>query len=698
MSPDPYQSCPCGSGKKFKWCCQPIHAETEKAFRQQENGQFEAALRTMDEVVKAHPDNAEAHGQRAHLLHINGRLEEAEKELEAAFSINKDYAFGYMLQGLFRQSEGEAIGAGLLFRKAAELYAPDAVGPLSFLYEQICDAELRHNHHLAARFTMQRWTRLQPENAELQKAFANLFGPESRIPEIARREYALQGREPARHAKWLDALALADSGKLGAAAKAFEELTGAPKADALAWYNAGLLRAWQGDNAAALAALDKYVERETNEAKAVDAWSLAEVVRLGDDVEGQYDYVVHRTVMQFTDANATVALLQEWQQDGRLVGFRQNQDDGVISGLVLEKVQSLIGAATATYAPLAGYMIVAGEVISVWNTNADAATKLADEIKQKLGAGLGQTKSFTTPPQFGDVVLDALLFPMYGQVAGEMDEKIREHAQHYFEEVWSHRPLKSLAGNTPIDAAGSPVLRRKLLGDIQFLEQCLAGSSPRRGNETIPLYDVARLRHKLGVDAPAPAPAGPSYDFAAMSAADLAAVDVEPLSVDQLEKAYRAAVSLDAGELAGKFVRTLIARPADPAKPDLFSFFKFLVDQAQARIDWDGALKLVDEGERADAERNAGKRRNDYDLRRAQLFAKKGQPDKSRETFEGLVVRAPGELKYRGSAAEAMLSQRQSAAAKNFAETGLAEARQQNNRDMEAYFLELVEAAKKQGG
>src|ERR1700738_1022386 len=47
MSPDPYASCPCGSGKKFKWCCQPIHAEIEKAFRQQENGQHEAALLTI---------------------------------------------------------------------------------------------------------------------------------------------------------------------------------------------------------------------------------------------------------------------------------------------------------------------------------------------------------------------------------------------------------------------------------------------------------------------------------------------------------------------------------------------------------------------------------------------------------------------------------------------------------------------------
>jgi hypothetical protein len=200
------------------------------------------------------------------------------------------------------------------------------------------------------------------------------------------------------------------------------------------------------------------------------------------------------------------------------------------------------------------------------------------------------------------------------------------------------------------------------------------------------------------VDTPAPAPAGPSYDFAAMSAADLAGLDLAPLSADQLEKAYRAAVGLDARELAGKFVQALVSRPADPAKPDLFPFFKFLIDQAQTQADWDAALAHVDAGEKADAERNEGKRRNDYELRRGQLYAKKGSADKSQEVFERLVERTPGELKYRGSAAEAMLSQRQPGKAKAFAEAGLAEARKQNNRDMEAYFLELVAAAKKQGG
>jgi hypothetical protein len=55
-------------------------------------------------------------------------------------------------------------------------------------------------------------------------------------------------------------------------------------------------------------------------------------------------------------------------------------------------------------------------------------------------------------------------------------------------------------------------------------------------------------------------------------------------------------------------------------------------------------------------------------------------------------------LKYRGTAAEAMLTLKQGAAALQFAEQGLSKAREQNNRDSEQYFMELVSAARRQVG
>ena len=112
----------------------------------------------------------------------------------------------------------------------------------------------------------------------------------------------------------------------------------------------------------------------------------------------------------------------------------------------------------------------------------------------------------------------------------------------------------------------------------------------------------------------------------------------------------------------------------------------------------DAALDYLNQGEKSDCEHNEGHRRNDYELRRGQIHAKRGETAEAQSVFERLIERVPSELRYRGSAAEAMLSARQPAPALQFAQGGLTKAREQNNRDLENYFLELVSAAKKQQG
>ena len=55
---DPYSPCPCGSGQKFKWCCQKVEAHAERAQRLFENGQVEAALLVLDDGLRKEPGNA----------------------------------------------------------------------------------------------------------------------------------------------------------------------------------------------------------------------------------------------------------------------------------------------------------------------------------------------------------------------------------------------------------------------------------------------------------------------------------------------------------------------------------------------------------------------------------------------------------------------------------------------------------------
>src|SRR5262249_40394753 len=56
-SVDPYSPCPCGSGQKYKWCCQKVESYAERAQRMVDNGQYESALKPLDEGLAKVPDN-----------------------------------------------------------------------------------------------------------------------------------------------------------------------------------------------------------------------------------------------------------------------------------------------------------------------------------------------------------------------------------------------------------------------------------------------------------------------------------------------------------------------------------------------------------------------------------------------------------------------------------------------------------------
>jgi tetratricopeptide (TPR) repeat protein len=696
--PDPYASCPCGSGKKFKWCCQPIYAGIERAFDQEASGQHEAALRTIDEVVRHHGDNPEAWGQKARLLYANDRVEEAENTLQKAFDLNPNYPYGLFLRAMFRHHEGEVPGALLLARRAADAYDPAAHEYLAQVYGIIVECELKLNRPVAARAALRLVTRFQPAGEDAHTAFDALFGEQSRLPAAARREYTFRS-SPRTAARLGDGAAP----RLGDLVRIFEAVTQEAPDDVAAWFNLGLSRAWLGDNRAALEALERYLDLEPDEAAAAEAATLGEVLRCGHGLENDCDYHEYGFVHQIRNPQPINAMLEDWARSRRLLVLPRQKENTLLALVLEDNPAGLItaGAPTTDVARLAGYLAIVGNLFQVTGPLKETFDRLRDEVRQRLGlVSLGDLREMRAPAQFQEVVAEAVLFPRPGTPEEGLAERVLEHAQRYYEETWVHRPRQSLAGNTPVDAAGHAKLRKKLRGVIQFMQDCARGGM-------IANYDFDRLRRKLGLldatTAAAPAAGAPAAgsapaDVAAMGAAELGGLQVEALPDEQLEQAYHAAQKLDAGDLAAHFAQALVARPPRPERPDRYPWYAYLTQHALRAGNTDAALDYLNEGERADGEHNEGRRRDDYELRRGQVHVKRGDPDAVQDVFRRLIERAPANPKYRGSAAEAMLSLRQGARALHFAEEGLAVARQQNDRDSEQYLLELVAAAKKQMG
>lgn len=693
---DPYASCPCGSGKKFRWCCQPIHQEFTKAFQLDEEGQHDAAVKAIEEVVARHPDNPEVHGRKAQLLFQLGKVEEAEGALQKAFDLNPKYAFGHYLKGRFRHIEGEVAGALILFRKAAEYYSPEAATILSDIYAMIAECEMKLQRPVAARAALDIALRNNTQNDSLRQFLDQVFGEQGRLPLAARKQYLFETlpatASSERAEAWKQAVGAAGSTRLTDAATAFEQLTQSGPGEAPAWYNLALSRAWLGQNAGAVEALDKYVSLETDEAKAIAAWTLAEVLRLGHGMEENADFVETGFTFTLKNPQAFVDWLSSLEGERRLLAPQINQEENILTALILEKLPpALTPELAAQQAPrLAGSLTLMGPVGLLRSGFREGLLKLVDEVKQKLGSVIGESHENKGPIGFNELFAEAMVFPVGLSDQAAAGEKLRAELGKFFEEIWLHRPLKSLGGAPPIDAIGHPVLKKKVLGLVELFGETAAACG-------IPC-DFDRVKRKLGAGSPsATSPASGPVDVTALGAAELAALSIESLAADQLEQAFQSALKLDARDLAGKFAEALVALPARKEKPDRYPWFNHLIVSAQNNRELDKALEYVDAAAKDDCENNEGRRRNDYELRRGQLHAKRGEIDQAQDVFDRLIARVPSDTKILGTATEAMLSAKQGSRAKAFAEKGLALAKQQNNRDSEGYFQELLGAAQKSG-
>ncbi len=560
MSISPYASCPCGSGKQFKWCCQPYFSFVEKALQQHERGQHAAAEQTTQQLVEKFPKVPQAFGYHAQILFLNDKSEQAEAAIQTAFDLDPNFAFGYWLRGLMRLNEGEGIGALLLFRKTAELLDPNAIELQAQVYARIGELEVQFNRPVAARAALDRAYHLAPHSQELKEALDSVFGPESKLPEAARKAYAFRSLPADRADAWGPALEAGTSGKLTDALTAFEEIAKSFASDPAAAFNVGLVRAWLGDNQRAVEALIRSIDLESDEGRAEEAGALVEVLRCGFGMENEADYLEHRAYLEIRQPEAVGELITTWSNEHRLLTVNVDREQGIFTAIVLEPVPDLGTGIGTPVARMMSYFVLAGNGIRLWHSNRSMVESVVEDLRSRVGPSVSEPAFETGAAQFGDVVAEIMLFPTReGIQPDQIEQKMRDRAREYFEETWLHRSLKSLSGATPLNAAGNPTLKKRLPGLIRFMEQCLRGATPVEDGS--PLYDFDRLRRKLGFASTSPE-VGSEIDFETISAANLAAIKSEGLSDAQVGQAFRAGLRLDAPDLAASFgARRLAGRP-----------------------------------------------------------------------------------------------------------------------------------------
>lgn len=699
MSMDPYAPCFCGSGKKFKWCCQDIYAEIRQAMEMERGKQHERARQLMEKVVAKNEGNPQAHACYAQFLIVKGQKAEAEKALDRAFEINSEHPFGLLLMAQLRYQEGESKGALLLARRAAEAYAPEAREYLADVYQIIYQGEMNLNHPIAGRLALQMMIRCDPNTPELRDEMDQLFGESGWFPACVSVDYALMPSQSKLDdgelkQQWELTLSRSDTPRIGALSRAFQLFAEKDPEDAAAWHNLGLTRAWLGENQGSLDAFEKYLELETDEGHAGQMAALMEVIRCGEGVDAPPELRSYSIEYECQNVEAVIELLKEWTKEERLLPI-PSPNDGMLAARLIEPVEEAIVTTTSSAGQehqLTAHLLMDAARLRIWGPFKDKIRSLRDELMEKVGVALALKDEREERASFGNAVAEAVRYPFNAKSEEDAKNRIIESARKYYEEKWIRLPLAVLDHKAPIEAVKTPLLRKKLRGRIQFLEECSFCS-----REMISAYDFNGLRKKLNLDEVTgkQGEAGDALVIENLSAEQLSELATDDLTEAQLEQAWRTAQKNNESGLGVRFAQALMERPVGEEGQDRFPIASFLIQQA-LQNSHDEALDWVNEGERLDCEHNGGHRRNEYELKRAEVHTRLGDVEQAESTWRKLLERVPTELEYRGKAVEAMLSLKQGAKAEALAEEGLQIAREQNNGDAEGYLMELLEAAKRQ--
>jgi len=693
MAISPYSMCPCGSGKQFKWCCQPYFAQIEKASYQIEKGQFAAADQTLKQLSEKYSKVPQVLGYQAELLYQQGKKEEAESVLQNAMRLDPNFARGHWLLGSIRMETQDVPAALKHFRLASELLHPNANEFLSQVLVRVAELEMELVHPIASRVAMERATLVSPNTPELRQAFEASFNQDSKLPKAARQSYTLREPPGDKSVRWQMATEAVATGKLSQALRALGDIAIANPGQSVAQFNLGLIRAWVGDNAKAIEAIQKSIDLESDEERIAEAVGLVEVLRCGAGLENECDYIEHTAILAIRDVKVVGTALGAWEESGRLMLQQPEKDSQVLAGMLMEDVPDLGSAVDAQFAAIQAHVAISQEVAAFTSPSRASVERSVEEFRSQASQAVSEPEYSVSTNRIGENLSRLAIFPMRGNVtAGRLTEELKVRTRGHYESSWLREPLKSLGGIAPLDAAGHPGLKKRLPGLIRFIEECVRNATANHEKEYhSPLYNFDRLRRKLGL-AITVGEDNSDLELDTLSTEELGTIQLEALSDPQMGEAVRAALKLDSPDLAFKFA---LAASRRTSIADRYPYFNHLIGLAQEIGKPADVLLLLKEGEDADRDTNAGRRAVEYALARGRALARNGDVEGSASAFRDAIAKTPNDIRLFSPAAEAMLGKKNGPLALEFAEQGLKVAETQNNRDAQNQFQELIAAAKK---
>jgi Flp pilus assembly protein TadD len=572
MAIDVYDLCPCGSGKKLKFCCAAIIDEMAKINRLQANDQPRQALAAIEKIEKANPDNPWVGTVHAEILLSLGQIDEAQSRLEQLLKGHPDHPYVVSRAALvLLLNQGYRPAQPTILRAFQKCFtrAPEQVGLLALTLYDVMNAS---RFAMAARQYLTVAMRLLGE-----KSRENTFLALLKLDGDARTPYPLRSVQnlspyPAGGPNAAEANKAASIAKIacyGPAGRTFAKVAEQEPNNAELWRNVALCRAWDADEPAAAQAYHKAAAVSQNFEFAVECETLAQLL----DLKHTSDQMMPTEIdIPIRSASRLLGLLEGNELYFPLpVEPPADADAPPIAArrIVLDRIaHKEPGAGPVAFDDLPSIVATLTVFDAIPEQDTEAVAVLTGLATAEFERSVGEFQKLagdeiTKPPAREDLSgtdvepLARELAPyfqrkLFSAAPGSKQRAIQEDWwRHLVDEVWWNAPQAALDGKSPSSVAADAQYRVRLTAAVYVLD---ALSERLNG-----IVDLDAIFSRLGLQPlqslPADAP------LSSLSPMQLQRLPVETLSDAQLANVYRRAAVLGQRRFATRVMEALVARP-----------------------------------------------------------------------------------------------------------------------------------------
>ena len=638
MALDTYAFCPCGSGKKLKFCCRDLAPEFEHMERMIEGEQYRACLEHVEKLEKKFP-------HRIGLMVIKGRLHLYMKEHEEAKRL-----FDQVLEAEPRNTTALAHRStlNLLLREIPEAIAdvqraleagrdPMPVDVFDSL-EMLAKVLVAANIPIAARAHLQLTLASDPENSEVS-AFLEQIDHSTDVPLLLKDDPDLMSCPEGFPAgdQFEEALWLARVGRWLSAEKQFTQLSESNAEVPAVWFNLALLRGWLAKNADAADALRQYsiLDGVPLEA-AVEAEAVA---RLLAPTPKEDQLPAIRITYTISDPQKLLELLLSDKRVRKSsVDASRESPEGDPPPMAVFRLLDRPCLASAENLSLDTVPNTIGQVLLFGKQTDREARAVAVGIEDESLESAKSLLREIAGTELGEASEPEVIIPC-AAMRGTFNPRwhlpedtthdqaralVVEFGKDAYLNRWPRTATHELENKTPTDAARDPHLRLRVLAHILISELTIAEQHEK--------IEFNALREQLGL--PTLDPIDPTtVNPRSLPACRWHRLEVDKLDDDDLIRLLSMAVRLRAERALQLVALEVINRPSLDDKVEKAYLYGEL---SRIEVDPLKALEYLDQGRTAAEE--AGSSSAVWDLQELSLRSGMGQPQEVKRLLDHLSV------------------------------------------------------------